>query len=103
MKRTAQILAFVMPVMLAAPGVFAQAADAAPGRVLVMPFENVTHDGRIIWMGEASAVLLADDLNAFGVSAITREERRQAFDVLQVPPTASLSDSLAKPLISLGR
>src|SRR5205807_3815205 len=46
------------------------------GRVLVMPFENVTHDGRIIWMGEAAAVLLADDLNAFGVSAITRDERR---------------------------
>jgi len=93
MKRTARVLGFVLPVVLAATRVVAQGADTAPGRVLVMPFENVTHDGRIIWMGEASAVLLADDLNAFGVSAITREERRQAFDALQVPPTASLTNA----------
>ena len=32
-----------------------------------MPFENVTRDGRIFWLGEASAVLLTDDLNALGV------------------------------------
>src|SRR5215210_3474664 len=56
----------------------AQPATPAAGRVLVMPFENVRHDSRIIWIGEAAAVLLADDLNAFGVSAITRDERRQA-------------------------
>lgn len=93
MSRTARVLLFVLPTLGVAPYAFAQAADATPGRVLVMPFENVKHDGRIIWMGEASAVLLADDLNAFGVSAITREERRQAFDVLQVPPTASLTDA----------
>lgn len=64
-----------------------------PGRMLVMPFENVTRDSRIIWLSEASAVLLADDLNAFGVNAITREERREAFDRLQVPPAASLTDA----------
>jgi tetratricopeptide (TPR) repeat protein len=93
MKRTARVLGFVLAGVLAATRVLAQGADPAPGRVLVMPFENVTHDGRIIWMGEASAVLLADDLNAFGVSAITREERRQAFDALQVPPTASLTNA----------
>jgi tetratricopeptide (TPR) repeat protein len=93
MRQTARLLRFVVPIMLGATTAFAQAADAAAGRVLVMPFENVKHDGRIIWMGEASAVLLADDLNAFGVSAITREERRQALDALQVPPTASLTDA----------
>lgn len=93
MKRTARVLAVVLPIVLGATRVLAQGAGTAPGRVLVMPFENITHDGRIIWMGEASAVLLADDLNAFGVSAITREERRQAFDVLQVPPTASLTNA----------
>jgi tetratricopeptide (TPR) repeat protein len=93
MKRTARVLAWIVPVVLGATGLLGQGADTAPGRVLVMPFENVTHDGRIIWMGEASAVLLADDLNAFGISAITREERRQAFDVLQVPPAASLTNA----------
>jgi tetratricopeptide (TPR) repeat protein/TolB-like protein len=71
----------------------AQPAPRPARRVLVMPFENVSHENRIIWLGEASAVLLADDLNAFGVSAITREERRQAFGVLQVPPAASLTDA----------
>src|SRR5204863_451771 len=34
------------------------------GRTLVMAFENVTREGRIFWLGEGSAVLLADDLNA---------------------------------------
>jgi tetratricopeptide (TPR) repeat protein/TolB-like protein len=62
-------------------------------RVLVMPFENVTHDNRIFWLGEACAVLLTDDLNALGGSAITREERREAFDRLQVPPAASLTEA----------
>jgi len=93
MSRIASIHVFLVLVMFGVPGAFAQQRDVQPGRVLVMPFENVTHDGRIIWMGEASSVLLADDLNAFGVSAITREERQQAFDVLQVPPNASLTDA----------
>ena len=31
-------------------------------------------------------MLLADDLNALGAAAITREERREAFERLQVPP-----------------
>jgi len=93
MSRIASILVFLVPVMVGPSGAFAQQRDAQPGRILVMPFENAAHDGRIIWMGEASSVLLADDLNAFGVSAITREERQQAFDVLQVPPNASLTDA----------
>ena len=64
-----------------------------PARILVMPFENVTRDARIVWLGEASAVLLADDLNALGARAITREERREAFERLQVPPAATLTDA----------
>jgi tetratricopeptide (TPR) repeat protein len=70
-----------------------QAQDAAPSRILVMPFENVTRDSRIFWLTEAAAVLLADDLNALGASAITREERRAAFDRLGVPPAAVLTDA----------
>ena len=60
-------------------------APALP-RILVMPFENVTRDGRIFWLAEAAAVLLADDLNALGASAITREERRQAFERCRCRP-----------------
>jgi len=62
-------------------------------RILVMPFENVTRDGRIFWLTEAAAVLMADDLNALGAAAITRAERQQAFDRLQVPPAAALTDA----------
>lgn len=68
-------------------------AQSSTGRILVMPFDNASHDGRIVWLGEAAAVLLADDLNAMGAPAITRDERREAFDKLQVPPAASLSDA----------
>jgi tetratricopeptide (TPR) repeat protein len=68
-------------------------AAAPPARILVMPFENVTREGRIFWLTEASAVLLADDLNALGASAITRKERQQAFERLQVPPAAVLTDA----------
>ena len=72
---------------------FAGAQTASPGseRVLVIPFENPTKEARLYWIGEASAVLLADDLNAFGSRAYTREERLDAFQRLQVPPIASLS------------
>jgi len=70
---------------------YAQAADAS--RILVMPFENVKRDGTIFWLGEASSLLLADDLNAVGLSAITRQERQQAFERLQVPPSAVLTDA----------
>lgn len=63
------------------------------GRILVMPFESAAPDRRIVWLGEASAVLLADDLNALGSSAIAREERQRAFERLQVPRTARLTDA----------
>jgi tetratricopeptide (TPR) repeat protein len=62
-------------------------------RVLVMPFESTKGDGRLFWLGEACAVLLADDLNTLGEGAITREERRRAFERLQMPPVAALSDA----------
>jgi len=69
------------------------ARAAEPPRVLVMPFENVTRDAKIFWLGEGAAVLLTDDLLARGVNAITRQERQQAFDRLQVPPAATLTDA----------
>jgi len=84
---------------LACGVLWSSAAHAQPGpappanRILVAPFENVTRDARIFWLGEASAVLLTDDLNALGARAITRDERREAFDQLQVPAAAALTDA----------
>src|SRR5438105_15340 len=84
-------------IVFAAGGAFtpclAQATAPAAGRILVMPFENVKRDGSIFWLGEASSVLLTDDLNASGLSAITRQERRQAFERLQLPSSAVLMDA----------
>ncbi|HKB49083.1 MAG TPA: hypothetical protein VKC57_15365, partial [Ktedonobacterales bacterium] len=71
----------------------ARAAQAQAPRTLVVPFDNVRREGRIFWLGEASAVLLTDDLNAAGADAITRPERQQAFERLQVPPVAALTDA----------
>src|SRR5205814_87541 len=41
----------------------------------------------------AGAVLVTDDLNALGAAAIARGERQQAFERLQVPPAAALTDA----------
>jgi tetratricopeptide (TPR) repeat protein len=78
----------------AADGGRASAQDVSvPGRILVMPFENVTREARIFWLSEASAVLLSDDLAALGSNPIARPERQDAFERLQVPPAATLSDA----------
>lgn len=67
------------------------AAQTAGSRVLIVPFDNTRHEPRLYWLSEASAVLLADDLNARGVGAITRDERVRAFEQLHLPLSASLS------------
>jgi tetratricopeptide (TPR) repeat protein len=69
----------------------AVAQDQPSERVLVVPFENSSHEPRIGWLGEAAAVLLVDELAARGVTVIRRAERIRAFDQLHLPPTASLS------------
>jgi Tfp pilus assembly protein PilF len=69
----------------------AQTPALSAERYLVIPFENPTREARVYWIGEAAAILLADNLNAFGKRAYTREERLDAFQRLQVPPVASLS------------
>ena len=89
MRRPTLALALVACALGAAGTARAQ----APQRILVMPFENVARDSRIFWLTEAASVLLADNLNALGANAITREERRAAFERLQVPPAAVLTDA----------
>ena len=80
-------------VAVCAVGVTGTVRAQTPQRILVMPFENVTRDSRIFWLTEAASVLLADNLNALGANAITREERRAAFERLQVPAAAVLTDA----------
>jgi tetratricopeptide (TPR) repeat protein len=68
-------------------------AQPAGGRILVVPFENPKREGAIFWLREASAVLLSDELEARGASAITREERQHAFERLHLPVGATLTDA----------
>jgi Flp pilus assembly protein TadD len=87
----------VLFVLLALSVVPAHAAAQAPstpeGRRLVIPFENLRREPRLYWLTEGSAVALTDDLIALGAPAITRDDRLRAFDRLQVPAVASLSDA----------
>jgi tetratricopeptide (TPR) repeat protein len=84
-------------VFLFAALVAASAPAAAPtlqgGRVLVLPFDNVNREGRLYWLSEAAAVLLTDELRSAGADIIGRDERLEAFEQLQLPPSASLSDA----------
>jgi tetratricopeptide (TPR) repeat protein len=64
---------------------------SAAERLLVVPLENVRGEPSIYWLSEASAILLADNLNALGESAFTRPERVRAFEALHLPPSAALS------------
>jgi tetratricopeptide (TPR) repeat protein len=82
-----RILCSVLLVLLSA----AHAAAQPAARILVVPFENAQRDPRLHWLSEASAVLLADALNARGMGAITRAERVRAFEQLHLPGAASLS------------
>ena len=60
-------------------------------RILVVPFEAAIRDGRTYWLGEAVALLLADDVNARGLGAITRPARERAYEQIHLPPNAVLS------------
>ena len=83
------VLLFLIGLLLPATGA-AQGADSK-GRILVMPFENVKREPRLHWIGEAAALLLADELAARGLAAIRRAERVRAFDELHLPGNAVLS------------
>jgi Flp pilus assembly protein TadD/TolB-like protein len=74
----------------ASPKPQAKAGEAEP-RILIVPFETPGRDGRTYWLGEAVAILMADDVNGRGMGAITRPSRERAYDQLHLPPSALLS------------
>jgi tetratricopeptide (TPR) repeat protein len=79
--------------LLVACPAWAAGEQAEPARILIVPFENVTREGRLLWFTEASAILLTDALTARGQNVITRDERLRAFERLQLPGVASLSEA----------
>ena len=93
----------VLLALFLAPGVDAAARQQTPpasDRLLVMPFDNVNREARLYWLVEGSSVLVSEDLARMGADAITRDERLRAFERLQLPPSAVLSDAT---VIKVGR
>ena len=83
----ALILALTLGAAMA-PG----ASQATAGsQLLVMPFEDRANNPKLLWLGEGSAVLLADLLERYGAATISRDDRTRAFDRLQLPPAPALS------------
>jgi tetratricopeptide (TPR) repeat protein len=98
-RKTARV-AVMLPLvaLVGVTGVAAQTdlATTRPSeRFLVLPFDNPEHVARIHWLGEASAVLLAEHLNAVGRRAYTRDERLEASEQLQIPAVTTLSHATA--------
>ena len=86
------------PILAVALVLFAASARAQSlvpvgARQLVIPFENASHELRLYWISEASAVVLTDDLVALGAQALSRDDRLRAFEQLRVPSVATLSDA----------
>ncbi|NUR56422.1 MAG: hypothetical protein HOQ29_18420, partial [Acidobacteria bacterium] len=69
----------------------APSLPASPPRILVVPLESSAGDARTYWLGEALAILIADDVNARGLGAINRGARERAYEQLHLPPNAGLS------------
>ena len=84
--------AFLAALLLAAQAAAQAPVAALPTpRILVVPFEAPSRDGRTYWLGEGVALLIADDINARGLGAITRTARERAYDQLHLPASAVLS------------
>lgn len=81
----------ILAVCLAPAVGLAQAPAAAPAPIVVLPFDNPTHEARLAWTREGAAILLGEMLSSGGEAVIDREERLQAFDRLQLPAGATLS------------
>ena len=74
-------------------------AQADSGTLLVFPFENLSSDRTLDWIGEGISELIISRLQPEpGVYACAREERIAAYENLGIPETASLSRATALKL-----
>jgi len=88
-------LSLFLPALAAAQGVVAPLNSES--RPLVLPFAVTVEaavpggEGAAFWLGEAAAILLADELDARGIPALSRPDRVEAFTRLQLPFVATLT------------
>ena len=74
-------------------------ASADSSTILVFPFENVTNDRSLDWIGEGISELIIERLQPeSGVSTFAREERLAAFEKLGIPETTTVSRATALKL-----
>src|SRR6266542_96618 len=78
---------------LGAPRSAAAQSAVGSSRLIVMPFESTERDPRLVWLREASAVLVSENLRTYGFAALSRDERVRAFHDLNLPADASLSEA----------
>ena len=69
MRRTILGRALLIAALAGGASVRVAGQTPSPSRVLVLPFDNVKREASIFWLGEASAVVLADDLNSLECAA----------------------------------
>jgi len=74
-------------VLLAPPGAPAQ----PPPITLVVPFALEKFEPRVAWLGEGAAIGLTAALAERGVETVSRDERLEVFERLQLPPAATLT------------
>lgn len=67
------------------------ATPATAGRLMVVPFELERFDARVGWLSEGVAVGLTALLQTRGADTVSRDERLEALDRLQLPPAATLT------------
>lgn len=88
------VLIFAAAALAAGP---ARAQAPVPARVLVMPFvveadpSGPASAAGLAWLGEAAALVVADEFEALGLDTLSRDERVAAFDRLQLPLFSNLT------------
>jgi len=60
-------------------------ALASPRRYLVVPFENLSSERSLNWLGEALSLSLADRLEVLGMRTVTRSERIEGLESIGLP------------------
>jgi tetratricopeptide (TPR) repeat protein len=96
-RRFHPLAAALLTFAAVASAVPASAQPSAGARILVMPFAaTVEADApggaaSSLWLGEAAALLLREELPRRGLTTVTRDEAVMAFDRLQLPLSAVLT------------
>ncbi len=77
---------FALPLLLSLVTALA-VAQAAPGTqtVLILPFDNSTHQPGLEWISEAFPEILGQRLNTQPLFLISRDDRQYAFDRMGIP------------------